>query len=149
MWRALITTVIFLLLLMRGQLTVTDFDPEIPAAAQLTIAQDYLEWIHPPKRGGECADMPVVKVTWMEPRGVDGVLPVLWVKDAEKYGAILGLTYSDLRYVEQTVWVQPVIVLRDVSIMRFCEAKKRSILIEDDRAGAQEDDPEDDGVWIP
>lgn len=149
MWRALLTFGIVLFLLVRAQLAVTDFDPEIPAAAQLTIAQDYLEWIHPPQRGGECADMPVIKVTWMEPRGVDGVLPILWVKVAEKYGAILGLTYSDLRYVEQTVWVQPVIVLRDVSIMRFCESKRRSILIEDDRADAQEDDPEDDGVWIP
>ena len=120
MWRVFFTFGVILLLLVQAQPTVIDFDPEIPEAAQLTIAQDYLEWIHPPKRGGDCAEMPVVKVTWMEPRGVDQKLPVLWVKDGAKFGAILGLTYSDLHYVERSVWAQPVIVLREVMILRPC-----------------------------
>jgi hypothetical protein len=64
--------------------------------------------------------MSVVKVTWIEPPGVDGIQPVLWVKHAGEIGAILDLSYSDLRYVERRVWAQPVIELRDVSILRFC-----------------------------
>jgi hypothetical protein len=120
MWRSILTFGLVLLLLMQIQPPLVGFDPEIPVAAQTTISQDYLEWIHPPKWGGECEEMSVVKVTWIEPPGVDGIQPVLWVKHAGEIGAILDLTYSDLRYVERRVWAQPVIGLRDVSILRFC-----------------------------
>jgi hypothetical protein len=109
-----------LLLLIRAQPMAINWDPDIPIAAQTTIWQDYLEWIHPPKRGGDCERMPVFKVTWMEPPGVDGLQPVLWVKTSEKFGAILGLSYTDLRYVERSIWAQPVMVLREVIILRPC-----------------------------
>jgi len=121
MWRSILTFGLVLLLLMQIQPPLVGFDPEIPVAAQTTISQDYLEWIHPPKWGGECEEMSVVKVTWIEPPGVDGIQPVLWVKHAGQIGAILDLSYSDLRYVERRVWAQPVIGLRDVSILRFCQ----------------------------
>ena len=121
MWRSILTFGLVLLLLMQVQPPLVGFDPEIPVAAQTTISQDYLEWIHPPKWGGECEEMSVVKVTWIEPPGVDGIQPVLWVKHAGEIGAILDLTYSDLRYLGPRVWAQPVIVLRDVSILRFCQ----------------------------
>ncbi|CAG0963369.1 hypothetical protein ANRL3_01029 [Anaerolineae bacterium] len=126
MWKGLFTfvmataTLVVLQLLVRAQSIVIDLDPEIPAAAQTTVAEDYLEWIHPPKRGGECNEMTVIKVTWMEPRGVESVVPILWVKDGEDYGAILGLSYTDLRYIERRVWAQPVMVLRSVTIWRPC-----------------------------
>ena len=123
MWRSLLTFGLLLLLLMQVQPPLVGFDPEIPVAAQTRISQDYLEWIHPPKWGGRyaCEEMSVVKVTWIEPPGVDGIQPVLWVKHAGEIGAILDLSYSDLRYVERRVWAQPVIGLRDVSILRFCQ----------------------------
>ena len=121
MWRSILMFGLVLLLLMQVQPPLVGFDPEIPVAAQTTISQDYLEWIHPPKWGGECEEMSVVKVTWIEPPGVDGIQPVLWVKHAGEIGAILDLTYSDLRYLGPRVWAQPVIVLRDVSILRFCQ----------------------------
>ena len=126
MWRSLLTFGLVLLLLMQVQPPLVGFDPEIPVAAQTTISQDYLEWIHPPKRGGDCEEMSVLKVSWIEPPGVDGICPVLWVKHAGEIGAILDVTYSDLRYVEQRVWAQPVIVLRDVSILRFCQPSSKS-----------------------
>ena len=121
MWRSILTFGLVLLLLMQVQPPLVGFDPEIPVAAQTTISQDYLEWIHPPKWGGECEEMSVVKVTWIDPPGVDGIQPVLWVKHAGEIGAILDLTYSDLRYLGPRVWAQPVIGLRDVSILRFCQ----------------------------
>jgi hypothetical protein len=126
MWRSILTFGLVLLLLMQIQPPLVGFDPEIPVAAQTTISQDYLEWIHPPKWGGECEEMSVVKVTWIEPPGVDGIQPVLWVKHAGEIGAILDLSYSDLRYVERRVWAQPVIGLRDVSILRFCRPSSDS-----------------------
>lgn len=122
MARALFTFVMVLVLLMRAPSLTPEMDPEIPRAAQTTIGEDFREWIHPPQWSGACAEMSVVKVTWMQPRGVAGVQPVLWVKDTGKIGAILGLSYSDLRYIERSVWAQPVIVLRDVSILRPCAA---------------------------
>jgi len=128
MWRALLTFGLVLLLLMQVQTPVVGFDPELPAAVQTTIFRDYLEWIHPPKLGGRyaCEEMSVLKVTWIEPPGVDGVRPVLWVKHVGEIGAILDLSYSDLRYVERRVWAQPVIGLRDVSILRFCQPSSES-----------------------
>jgi hypothetical protein len=109
-----------MLLLLHAQPMESDFDPEIPIAAQTTILQDYLEWIHPPKLGGECEEMSVFKVTLIKPPGVEGVRPALWLMHAGEIGAVLDLTYSDLRYLGPRVWAQPVIVLRDVSILRFC-----------------------------
>jgi len=126
MWRSLLTFVLLMLLLLHTQPTASDFDPEIPVAAQTTISQDYFEWIHPPKLGGECEEMSVFKVTWIKPPGVEGVRPVLWVKHAGEIGAILDLSYSDLRYLGPRVWAQPVIVLRDISILRFCHLSKES-----------------------
>jgi hypothetical protein len=41
-------------------------------------------------------------------------------------GAVLDLTYSDLRYLGPRVWAQPVIVLRNVSILRFCSPSNES-----------------------
>jgi hypothetical protein len=120
MWRSLLTFALILLLLFHTQPTANDFDPEIPLAAQRTISQDYLEWIHPPKFGGECEEMSVFKVSLIKPPGVEGVRPVLWLMHTGEIGAVLDLTYSDLRYLRPRVWAQPVIVLRDVSILRFC-----------------------------
>jgi hypothetical protein len=56
----------------------------------------------------------------MKPPGVAGLQPVLWVKTSDRFGAILGLSYTDLRYVERSVWAQPVMVLREVIILRPC-----------------------------
>jgi hypothetical protein len=115
-----------MLLLLHSQPMESDFDPEIPIAAQATILQDYLEWVHPPKLGGECKEMSVFKVTWINPPGVDGVRPVLWLMRAGEIGAVLDLTYSDLRHLGPRVWAQPVIVLRNVSILRFCHPSNES-----------------------
>jgi hypothetical protein len=115
-----------MLLLLHAQPMESDFDPEIPIAAQTTILQDYLEWIHPPKLGGECEEMSVFKVTLIKPPGVDGVRPVLWLMHAGEIGAVLDLTYSNLRYLGPRVWAQPVIVLRNVSILRFCHPSNES-----------------------
>ena len=120
MWRTLFTLALALLLLVRAQPVASHWDSEIPLAAQTTIWRDYLEWIHPPKRGGDCESRSVFKVTWMKPPGVAGLQPVLWVKTSDRFGAILGLSYTDLRYVERSVWAQPVMVLREVIILRPC-----------------------------
>jgi hypothetical protein len=113
-------TLAILLSLVRAQPKVVAFDPEIPIAAQTTIWQDYLEWVHPPKWHGDCEKIPVFKVTWMEPPGVNELQPVLWVKTSDKFGAILGLSYDELRYIEHYVWAQPVMDLRNVIILRPC-----------------------------
>ncbi len=115
-----------LLLLMQVQPPSVGFDPEIPVAAQTVISQEYLEWTHPPRLGGECEEMSVFKVTWIEPPGVADIRPVLWVKHSGEIGAILDLSYSDLRDLGPRVWAQPVIVLRDVSILRFCQPSSES-----------------------
>lgn len=120
MWRSLLTFGLVLLLLMQVQPPWVGFDPEIPVAAQTVISQEDLEWTHPPKLGGECEEMSVFKVTLIEPSGVEGIHLVLWVKHSGEIGAILDLSYSDLRHLGPRVWAQPVIVLRGVSILRFC-----------------------------
>ena len=126
MWRSLLTFVLQMLLLLHTQPMASDFDPEIPIAAQATILQEYLEWVHPPRLGGECEEMSVFKVTLIKAAGVDGVRPVLWLIHAGEIGAVLDLTYTDLRYLGPRVWAQPVIVLRDVSILRFCHPSNES-----------------------
>ena len=126
MWRSLLTFVLLMVLLLHAQPMESDFDPEIPIAAQTTILQDYLEWIHPPKLGGECEEMSVFKVTLIKPPGVEGLRPVLWLMHAGEIGAVLDLTYSNLRYLGPRVWAQPVIVLRNVSISRFCHPSNES-----------------------
>ncbi len=93
---------------------------EIPASAQRTIQEDYLEWIHPPKLTGPCEELPVVKVEWITPRGVTGKRPVVWLKADGKSAAILGLTDAQAEWISGTVTAQPVMVLRDVSIYRLC-----------------------------
>jgi len=126
MGRALLTFVLLMLLLLHTEPTASDFDPEIPAAAQKAVLQDYLEWIHPPKLGGACEEMSVFKVSWIRPPGVEGIRPVLWVMHAGESGAVLDLSYSDLRDLGPRVWAQPVIVLRAVSILRFCQPSDES-----------------------
>jgi len=126
MGRALLTFVLLMLLLLHTEPTASDFDPEIPAAAQKAVLQDYLEWIHPPKLGGACEEMSVFKVSWIRPAGVEGVRPVLWLMHTGEIGAILDLSYSDLRDLGPRAWAQPVIVLRDVSILRFCQPSSES-----------------------
>ena len=93
---------------------------DIPASARMTIQQDYLEWIHPPRLVGPCEELPVVKVEWITPRGVAGKRPVVWLKADGKFAAILGLTDAQADWISGTITAQPLMVLRDVSIYRLC-----------------------------
>jgi len=95
-------------------------EPEIPAIARSTIAEDYLEWIHPPRLAGPCEEWPVIKVEWITPRGVAGKRPVVWLKADGKFAAILGITDAQAEWISGTVFAQPLMVLRDVSIYRLC-----------------------------
>ena len=95
-------------------------DMDIPAAAERTIQEDYLEWVHPPKLAGPCEELPVVKVEWITPRGVIGRRPVVWLKKDGKFGAILGLSDAQAEWIGGTVRAQPLMILRDVSIYRLC-----------------------------
>ena len=91
-------------------------------AAQRAVERDYLEWRHLPRWAGDCVDMIVVGVTWVEPEGVVGKRPVLWIKErgTGRYAAILGLTESRLRSVGWSIPAEPVLILPDVSIYRLC-----------------------------
>jgi hypothetical protein len=93
---------------------------DIPASARMTIQQDYLEWIHPPRLAGPCEVLPVVKVEWITPRGIAGKRPVVWLKADEKFAAILGLTDAQAEWIGGFVSAQPLMILRDVSIYRLC-----------------------------
>ena len=93
---------------------------DIPASARMTIQQDYLEWIHPPRLAGPCEQLPVVKVEWIKPRGVDEKRPVVWLKADGRFAAILGLTDAQAEWLGGIVSAQPLMVLRDVSIYRLC-----------------------------
>ena len=93
---------------------------EIPASAERTIQEDYLEWVHPPKLTGPCEELPVVKVEWITPRGVTGKRPVVWLKADGKLAAILGLTDAQAEWISGTVTAQPLMIPRDVSISRLC-----------------------------
>lgn len=95
-------------------------EADIPTSARMTIQQDYLEWIHPPRLAGPCEELPVVKVEWIMPRGVAGKRPVVWLKADGKIAAILGLTDPQAEWIAGTVSAQPLMVLRDVSIYRLC-----------------------------
>jgi hypothetical protein len=95
-------------------------DPEIPTIAETTLAEDYLEWIHPPRLAGPCEELPVIKVEWITPRGVSGKRPVVWLKADDKFAAILGLTDAQADWIGGTVLAQSLMVLRDVSIYRLC-----------------------------
>ena len=95
-------------------------DMDIPAAAEKTIQEDYLEWVHPPKLAGPCEELPVVKVEWITPRGVIGRRPVVWLKKEGKIGAILGLADAQAEWIGGNVSAQPLMLLRDVSIYRLC-----------------------------
>ncbi len=95
-------------------------ETDIPLSARMTIQQDYLEWIHPPKLAGSCEVLPVVKVEWITPRGVEGKRPVVWLKADGKYAAILGLTDAQAEWLGKVVSAQPLMILRDVSIYRLC-----------------------------
>ncbi len=93
---------------------------EIPASAERTIQEDYIEWVHPPKLTGSCEELPVVKVEWITPRGVTGKHPVVWLKADGKFVAILGLTDAQAEWIGGTVTAQPLMILRGVSIYRLC-----------------------------
>ena len=95
-------------------------DMDIPAAAEKTIQEDYLEWVHPPKLAGPCEVLPVVKVEWITPRGVTGRRPVVWLKKDGKFGAILGLADAQAEWIGGIVSAQPLMLLRDVFIYRLC-----------------------------
>jgi hypothetical protein len=92
----------------------------IPASARITIQEDYLEWIHPPRLAGSCEPLPVVKLEWIKPRGVNGKRPVVWLKAGDKFAAVLGLTDAQAEWLGGIVSAQPLMVLRDVSIYRLC-----------------------------
>jgi hypothetical protein len=98
---------------------------DIPASARMTIQQDYLEWIHPPKLAGPCEQWPVVQLEWINPRGVEGKRPVVWLKAEDKFAAILGLTDAQAGWLGGFVWAQPLMVLRDVSIYRLCSRESQ------------------------
>lgn len=95
-------------------------ETDIPASARMTIQEDYLEWIHPPRLAGPCEELPVVKVEWITPHGVAGKRPVVWLKADEKFVAILGLTDAQAEWISGNVSAQPLMILRDVSIYRLC-----------------------------
>lgn len=127
MWRALFTFGMLLWLIWNTPTPLPNFDPALPLQAQETIWLDYLEWTPPPTWGGACAPYAVLGVTWIEPRGVPQLVPVLWVQtETTQVGAILGLSPSDLRYVERRVWAQPVLDLRTVTLMRLCPGRHTS-----------------------
>lgn len=54
------------------------------------------------------------------PRGVSGKRPVVWLRADGKFAAILGLTDAQADWIGGTVFAQPSMVLRDVSIYRLC-----------------------------
>ncbi len=119
---------LILILLLTGRVNAISntLDADVSASAEATILHDYLEWVHTPKLAGPCADVPVVRVKWVNPEGVVGTRPVLWVKADGRFGAILGLSHSQTRSIGRSVPAQPVLVLRDVSIFRLCRPWSRS-----------------------
>lgn len=122
MWKPILTLALVPLFLVGAQPVSVDARTVVPFAAQIAVERDYLEWIHLPRWAGDCVDTPIVGITWMEPEGVIGKRPVLWLKEwaTGRYGAILGLTESRLRSLEQSVPAEPVIVLPQVTIYRLC-----------------------------
>ncbi|MCL4395595.1 MAG: hypothetical protein M1482_12485 [Chloroflexi bacterium] len=111
-----LTLMVLLLMVLPACATETD----IPPAAETTIQQDYLEWIHPPRLAGPCEELPVVKVEWLMPRGVSGKRPVVWLRANGKFAAILGLTNAQADWIGGTVFAQPLLILHDVSVYRLC-----------------------------
>lgn len=95
-------------------------ETDIPASARMTIQEDYLEWIHPPRLSGPCEQLPVVRLEWINPRGVEGKRPILWLKAEDKFAAIMGLTDAQTEWLGGVVSAQPLMMLRDVSIYRLC-----------------------------
>jgi hypothetical protein len=95
-------------------------ETDIPASAEKTIQEDYLEWVHPPKLAGPCEELPVVKVEWITPRGVTGRRPVIWLKAERKFAAILGLADAQAEWIGGYVSAQPLMLLQDVSVYRLC-----------------------------
>jgi len=97
---------------------------EIPHSAEMTIREDSVDWVRPQTLAGACEELPVVKVEWVEPRGVAGKSPVVWLKIADKYAAILGLSNAQAEWISGVVSAQPVMLLRDVFIYRLCRFSK-------------------------
>lgn len=121
MRRISLSLVLLALLLTRAQVIDASFAPEIPYAAQATIRDEYLEWVHLPRMGGPCREQPVAQVTWIRPEAVIGIRPVVWMREDARWGAILGLEGLQVPSVGTSLFVQPVLVLPDVSIYRTCQ----------------------------
>ncbi len=122
MWKSFLVLALVPMFLSGAQAAVVDARQQVPLAAQVAVERDYLEWMHLPRWAGDCVDMPVVGVTWIEPEGVVGKRPVLWLKERAtgRFGAILGLTEPRLRSLGSIVTAEPALVLPDVSIYRLC-----------------------------
>ncbi len=122
MCKSLVLLVLMPVLLSASHAAPLDASGTVPLASRLAVERDYLEWIHQPRWAGDCVDMPVVGVTWIEPEGVVGKRPVLWLRERGKgrFAAILGLTESRLRSIGMSMPAEPVFVLPDVSIYRPC-----------------------------
>lgn len=122
MWKFLVLLVLVPCLLSASHPAPLDARERVPQAAQLAVERDYLEWMHLPRWAGDCVDMPVVGVTWIEPEGVVGKRPVLWLRErgTGRFAAILGITESRLHSIGMTIPAEPVLILPDVSIYRLC-----------------------------
>ncbi len=122
MWKFILELALLPLLLTGAQPIPLDARTRVPLTAQLAVERDYLEWIHLPRWAGDCVDMPVVGITWIEPEGVDGKRAVLWLRErgTGRFGAILGLNEPRLRSTGITIPAEPVFVLPEVSIYRLC-----------------------------
>ncbi len=124
MWKSLVLLALMPFLLSASLAAPLDASERVPLASQLAVERDYLEWIHQPRWAGDCVDMPVLGVTWIEPEGVAGKRPVLWLRErgTGRFAAILGLTESRLRSVGMSIPAEPVFILPDVSIYRLCRS---------------------------
>ena len=122
MWKSLVLLVFMPFLLSASHAAPVDAGERVPLVSQLTVERDYLEWIHLPRWAGDCVDMPVVGITWIEPEGVVGKRPVLWLRErgTGRFAAILGITESRLHSIGMTIPAEPVLILPDVSIYRLC-----------------------------
>ena len=122
MWKSLVLLVVMPFLLSASHASPLDPSERVPRAAQLAVERDYLDWIHLPRWAGDCVDMPVVGVTWIEPEGVVGKRPVLWLRErgTGRFAAIVGLTESRVRSIGMSIPAEPVLILPDVSIYRLC-----------------------------
>ncbi len=110
-------------LLLTGALPVAPDAPNrVPLTAPRIVARDYFERMRLPRGAGDCVEMTVVGITPIEPDGVEGKRPVLWLKEhgTGRCGAMLGLTDSRLGSIGASIPAEPAFILPDVSIYRLC-----------------------------